>query len=202
MNGGINLYAYSKLNPINAIDPFGLTDITINVFRTHQNDTRTLGTVSVRNSTTNQQLNLYSLELPDNNNQPFTSRINAGSYNTQRWTSPTHGEVLRLDDANGHTDILWHPGNVAGETEGCLLPGTEQTENSVLNSVAAMNRLINYVDGIVGFDRANNQPTNITKLQKNLIEAIGRTSFKEEKPKVLKREILHELGRIEIRAIK
>lgn len=65
-----------------------------------------------------------------------------------------------------------------------------------------MNRLINYVDGIVGFDRANNQPTNITKLQKNLIEAIGRTSFKEEKPKVLKREILHELGRIEIRAIK
>ena len=46
-----------------------------------------------------------------------------------------------LLDVPGFTGIRIHPGNVAGDTEGCLLPGMEKYENSVGHSVVAFSNL-------------------------------------------------------------
>jgi len=162
LNGGINLWTYVSNNPVNRIDFFGLTDITINIDRTHENSQRTLGTAEITNSGNLNALNLFTLERTDNNNQSFTSRVNAQSYNAQRWNSPTQEAVIRLDDANGRTDILMHVGNVVNDTAGCILVGTGQTNNSVTSSQMARTSLINYVDTIITNDTANGVNTTIT----------------------------------------
>jgi Family of unknown function (DUF5675) len=47
----------------------------------------------------------------------------------------------RLLDVPGFTGIRIHPGNVSGDTDGCLLPGMERYENSVGHSVVAFSNL-------------------------------------------------------------
>ena len=47
----------------------------------------------------------------------------------------------RLLDVPQFTGIRIHPGNMAKDTEGCLLPGVEKYEDSVGHSVIAFNNL-------------------------------------------------------------
>jgi RHS repeat-associated protein len=156
-----NLYDYCRNNPMTYFDPDGLTDITITVNRLNENASRTLGTMSVTNNTNNTSLSLFTLELPDNNNQEDISRINADTCDAETWVSPTHGNVVKLEDKNNRTDVLIHPGNTAVDTKGCILPGTAQTDNSVSGSKAARNQIINYINNIKNLDNANNQVTTI-----------------------------------------
>lgn len=156
-----NMYAYCRNNPVTFYDPNGKTEIIITISRTGANSTRTLGTMSVANNTNNSTLSLYTLELPDSNNQANTSRINADSYDAETWESPTHGNVVKLEDKNNRTNILIHPGNTADDTKGCILPGTGQTESKVTGSKAARNQIINYINNIKNIDSSSNQATTI-----------------------------------------
>jgi RHS repeat-associated protein len=156
-----NLYSYCRNNPITFFDPDGLTEISITINRTGATTIRTLGTMSITNNTNNTTLSLFSLELPDNNNQENASRINADTYDSETWVSQTHGNVVKLEDKNNRTDVLIHPGNTAADTKGCILPGTAQTDNSVTGSKDARNQIINYINNIKNLDNANNQVTTI-----------------------------------------
>ncbi len=149
------------------MDPDGNTDITIEINRMNQNAIRTLGIMSVTNSMDNSTLNLYTLEPPDNNNQRNKSRINEGTYGAHRSTSPIHGDVIKLDDTKDRTDILIHSGNTARDTQGCILPGRGQSENSVTGSKDAQKQIINYVDSIRKVDQESGQTTNIRVIIKN-----------------------------------
>lgn len=49
-------------------------------------------------------------------------------------------EILNVP---GYEGIRIHAGNTAADTDGCLLPGTEKTNNSVLYSRTAFNIILN-----------------------------------------------------------
>jgi hypothetical protein len=62
-------------------------------------------------------------ERPWLGNRPFVSSIPPGRYRCQRVTSPRFGETFELRGVPGRTNILFHVGNTAQDTEGCILPG-------------------------------------------------------------------------------
>lgn len=50
-------------------------------------------------------------------------------------------DLPRLVKVSGFSGILMHPGNTIHDTEGCLLPGTGRTVNTVTGSKVAFERL-------------------------------------------------------------
>lgn len=50
-----------------------------------------------------------------------------------------------LKDVPGFTGIRWHSGNVASDSEGCMLPGETRSEDFVGNSRKAMNKLMKLI---------------------------------------------------------
>ena len=97
---------------------------------------------------------LYSLELPDRNNQPQISRIPAGLYNCKMVKSPKFGRVYQVLDVPNRGNILLHSGNLAGDaslgfrthSHGCILPclklGKFNNQLAGLMSGLAVKRLI------------------------------------------------------------
>jgi hypothetical protein len=68
--------------------------------------------------------------------------IPAGRYQIVITKSPRFGRLLPLLlDVPNYSGIRIHPGNKAGDTEGCLLPGDTRGPNFVGSSRAAFNRL-------------------------------------------------------------
>jgi RHS repeat-associated protein len=160
-------YTYVMGDPINGVDLTGLTDIYIKVQRSSENATRTLGQMSVTNSGDNKTLKLFTLELPDRGNQNKISRINADSYKSVRWESPTKGPVVWLEDKHNRVKVLIHKGNSADDTEGCILVGTGQTKNSITASARARGQMIKYIDEIKSLDAKKHDKTNILVVVQN-----------------------------------
>ena len=68
--------------------------------------------------------------------------IPKGSYNLVITPSNRFKRDLPLlENVPGYTGIRIHPGNHAGNTEGCLLPGRTRTDRAVGESKAAFNSL-------------------------------------------------------------
>lgn len=63
-------------------------------------------------------------ERPWLENRPFVSSIPPGRYRCARTVSPHFGETFEVVDVPGRTHILFHVGNTAGDTEGCILVGS------------------------------------------------------------------------------
>ena len=68
--------------------------------------------------------------------------IPKGSYNLVITPSNRFKRDLPLlENVEGYTGIRIHPGNVAADTHGCLLPGRTRTDRAVGESKAAFNSL-------------------------------------------------------------
>jgi len=155
-------YTYGGNNPVGRIDPNGNSDININIYRNMETNSSTLGTMSVTNTANNNLLDLYTLELPNMNNAKDISRILQGDYSAGlEYSDKYKSMVLRLEDKNGRSDILIHPGNYSKDTHGCILPGETQSLNYVGQSKSAMGKIVSYIQDIFSIDRQNNEPTNI-----------------------------------------
>ena len=64
-----------------------------------------------------------TLECPWKDNQVNTSCIPAGVYFCVRVQSPRFGDTFEITDVKGRTHILFHAGNIASNTRGCILIG-------------------------------------------------------------------------------
>ena len=81
----------------------------------------------------------HTLELPHNGNKKNQSCIKDGIYKYEKGLYyPTHGKpylAVRIEDKNERTDVVIHGGNSVNrihpestndDTDGCILPGTEE----------------------------------------------------------------------------
>ncbi len=68
--------------------------------------------------------------------------IPAGSYTLSLQNSPRFGpETLTVDNVDGFFGIRMHGGNDADDTEGCPLPGTRNSVNTVAGSQVALGKV-------------------------------------------------------------
>ena len=68
-----------------------------------------------------------TLERPWVGNQPNVSCIPAGTYACSRKQSPRFGNTFEITGVPGRSHILFHAGNTAADTEGCVLVAEEFT---------------------------------------------------------------------------
>ena len=66
-----------------------------------------------------------TLEDAWKDNARMVSCIPQGTYTIRRHTSPKFGEVFRVEDVPGRSDILIHAGNTDADTHGCILLGKQ-----------------------------------------------------------------------------
>ena len=64
-----------------------------------------------------------TLERPWLENVPNVSCIPAGHYRAIRHLSPKFGETFWVQDVPGRSEILFHKGNIAADSHGCILVG-------------------------------------------------------------------------------
>lgn len=90
-----------------------------------------------------------TLELAWNGNQQNVSCIPEGTFDIERITSPTKGEVFHVLDVYGREGILIHKGNyVPADSRGCILVGNYFTDldgdgtPDVAESTKAMTKLL------------------------------------------------------------
>lgn len=83
----------------------------------------------------------HTLELPWRSNDQQISCIPEGSYTVIKATSPRFGNVFYLRDVPARSGILIHAGNSVADTRGCVLVGLDTTDQKVLQSRLAMDKL-------------------------------------------------------------
>ncbi len=101
----------------------------------------------------------YTLEPPWRDNALRISCIPWGCYRCTMVRSSRFGEVYKLRDVRGRTDILFHAGNVAGDeslgfktnTEGCILLAEQSgflgTQHGILGSRKAIQEFHQHAGG-------------------------------------------------------
>lgn len=88
------------------------------------------------------------LELPWKDNKRKVSCIKPGRYKVLPRETEKFGKHFIVENVPGRDGILFHPGNYAKDTEGCILPGSDfkdlnaDGELEVVNSRFTMDRLI------------------------------------------------------------
>lgn len=93
-------------------------------------------------------LQCFTLELPDLENQKNISCIPEGTYNYFFRESPKNGRILQLEDVPDRAFIQIHAGNYTRQIEGCILVGEgikfidSDHIPDVFNSRAYLNRLL------------------------------------------------------------
>jgi len=96
-----------------------------------------------------------TLELPWNSNTAFTSSIPFGTYYCDRVKSAKFGITFEVKDVFQRTSILFHSGNLAHDTNGCILVGEEfgilQDEPAVMRSKAGFNNFLKVLKGVETF---------------------------------------------------
>lgn len=79
-----------------------------------------------------------TLEPKDRENQSNVSCIPIGQYEMVKYKSPKYGETWEVNNVPGRSYILFHGGNVAKHTKGCILVaqhyGKLSGDLAVLNS--------------------------------------------------------------------
>ena len=97
----------------------------------------------------NKQVFCCTLEPADRENKRSVSSIPAQQYMCNPYESPTHGWTFQICNVPDREYILFHAGNTAEHTEGCILLGEHfgklKRERAVLNSGATFARFLSEV---------------------------------------------------------
>lgn len=92
----------------------------------------------------------FTLELPWRGNAPRRSCIPAGRYPVVFREDPGSKYAYRhlhVREVPGREWILFHKGNTAEDTLGCILPGLSHSPDRVGESSMAFRKLMNALDG-------------------------------------------------------
>ncbi len=129
-------------------------DVTVSLTRIRSSKTCTIGILYIQ--TRNLRWSCRTLELPWLDNQPQISCIPAGTYSCYRVKSPKFGETFVVTRVTGRAGILFHAGNTAKDTHGCILLGvgveTGGRKPCLLSSRAAMKTFMQMLEGIDTFE--------------------------------------------------
>ena len=92
-----------------------------------------------------------TLEPSDKLNAPFISSIPAQQYRCVRIISPKYGETFEITKVPERTNVLFHAGNVIGDTQGCVLLaqhfGKLNHNRAILNSGITFRKFMNKLQG-------------------------------------------------------
>lgn len=90
-----------------------------------------------------------TLEPPDRENLVGRSSIPVQQYICRRYSSEKYPNTFQVMDVPGRTYVLFHAGNVVGNTAGCILLGqyygklrAEETRRGILNSGNTMKEFL------------------------------------------------------------
>lgn len=102
-------------------------------------------------------LQFKTVECPWKDNHPRISCIPPGTYNVVPHVSPSKGKCFMVEDVPGRSEILFHVGNWAGDTDkglrsdslGCILVGDSfaviNGQKGVSGSRNALSQMLNAV---------------------------------------------------------
>jgi hypothetical protein len=123
------------------------------IIRDHLDSTPTTGHLYASD------LELYTLELPWQDNHPNFSCIPVGTYQCIVAGSLRFGRLMpRLLDVPNRDGILIHPGNTEVNTEGCILVGTGlQAGPFLTNSRVAWDEFFEWLNEEIGSGPVNCQ---------------------------------------------
>lgn len=95
----------------------------------------------------NRKFFCYSLEKPWKNNEPCISCIPEGVYNTKKHSGEKYKNVPLIENVKDRSYILFHIGNSASDTKGCILLGNEYDKEKqiIKNSKFTFNKFIDTV---------------------------------------------------------
>ncbi|MEK6749292.1 MAG: DUF5675 family protein, partial [Pseudomonadota bacterium] len=153
----LNRYAYVRNNPLNRVDPTGLSSVVITVNRTTETEKSTTGELWVNGRQVG-----YTLERPWRDNRNNESRIPAGTYFAQiHWSNKLGYTVLELKRVEHRSEVLIHIGNIPDDTIGCILPGETLGKDFVGKSSAALGEIHYDVFNTLNADFATGEGTDI-----------------------------------------
>lgn len=100
----------------------------------------------------NKRVFCITLEPPWRENAPLVSCIPEGQYRAVRVKSPKFEETFKLIAVWNRTLIEFHPGNIADDTEGCIIVASEfpklrSKNRMVLNSGSTFRRFMALLTG-------------------------------------------------------
>jgi len=94
----------------------------------------------------NKEVFCVTLEPPDMLNLKNQSCIPAQQYIARKTFSPTYGKTFGVTNVPGRSHILFHPGNVEKDTQGCILLGEHfgklRKDRAILNSGKTFERFM------------------------------------------------------------
>lgn len=100
----------------------------------------------------NDKPEMLTLEEVWRNNERKVSCIPEGRYLIKRIRSARFGITFRVEDVPERTDILFHSGNTAADTEGCILVGQRfgslAGQQAILNSSKAFQNFLTIMNGL------------------------------------------------------
>ncbi len=116
--------------------------ISIELYRAEMNpDYGSFGFVKIE-----KELFCVTLEPPDLLNEPFRSCFPPGQYKMVRYSSQKHPDTFEVINVPNRSGILWHPGCLVKNTEGCICVaqywGKLNGNRAILNSGATFKRFL------------------------------------------------------------